>query len=77
VKQEPQPARAENPRPSGRGEVNYLHFKQQGHYDGGRVEIEMCAPAGHRLYWVIAVEPPQDDDAFEALTGEKRPDGQP
>ena len=30
---------------------------ERGRYDAGRIEITHFAPAGHRLYWVIAVEP--------------------
>lgn len=37
--------------------LTYLHIKHD------RIEIEHYAPAGHRLYWVITVEPRDEDEA--------------
>lgn len=36
--------------------LTYLHIKHD------RIEIEHFAPAGYRLYWVVTVEPPRDED---------------
>jgi hypothetical protein len=36
---------------------------ERGRYDAGRIEITHFAPAGHRLYWVIAVEPEPEPGA--------------
>ena len=40
-------------------EVKFKH----GHYDSGRIEIEQYNGYGERLYWVIAVETEDAEDA--------------
>jgi hypothetical protein len=39
-------------------EVTFKH----GHHDGGRIEIEQYNGYGERLYWVIAVESPEEQE---------------
>jgi hypothetical protein len=58
-------AASEDARKSGEWEDKRLTWVkiERGHYDAGRIEITHFALAGHRLYWVIAVEPERDDDA--------------
>jgi hypothetical protein len=52
-------AAGEEARASGTWEDKRLTWVKidRGRYDAGRIEITHYAPAGYRLYWVIAVEP--------------------
>jgi len=73
VKQEPQPARAENPRPSGRGEVNLRGRRARRHPYLGRAERDSRRKAGmpalHPEH--VACGPP---DSLAAIQRELWPD---